>query len=54
MDLPINEYELDAIIDELIRAGRFQISDKLILVRDLMKESKPYKKILREEHGIVA
>ena len=54
MDLPINEYELRVIIDALQREGRWDLFDRLVLVEQLMKEGKPYKKILREEHGIVA
>ena len=54
MDLPINEYELKVIIDVLMEKGRWELADKLVLVKDLMAEGKPYKKILREEHGIVA
>lgn len=54
MDLPINEYELRVIIDELQRGGRWELFDRLVLVEQLIKEGKPYKKILREEHGIVA
>ena len=54
MDLPINEYELRVIIDALQRDGRWDLFDRLVLVEQLMKEGNPYKKILREEHGIVA
>ena len=54
MDLPINEYELRIIIDALQRDGRWELFDRLILVEEAMKDGKAYKKILREEHGIVA
>lgn len=54
MDLPINEYELGVIIKELERAGRWELRDRLLLVSELMAQGKPYKKILREEYGIVA
>lgn len=54
MDLPINEYELNVIIKALEREGRWDLYDRLVLVEKLMKEGKPYKKILREEHNIVA
>ena len=54
MDLPINDYELKVIIEELERAGRWELRDRLLLVEQLMKEGKPYKKILREEYGLVA
>jgi len=54
MDLPINEYDLKVIIEELQRAGRWELCDRLILVQELMEQGKPYKKILREEYNIVA
>jgi len=54
MDLPINEYELRVIIDTLIQKGRWDLADRLLLVESLMKEGKPYKKILREQYGMVA
>ena len=54
MDLPINQYELDVIIKELERAGRWELRDRLLLVSELMAQGKPYKKILREEYNLVA
>jgi hypothetical protein len=54
MDLPINDYELEVIIDALQRDGRWALYDRLLLVKKLKDEGKPYKKILREEYGIVA
>jgi hypothetical protein len=54
MDLPINDYELNVIIEALKRDGRWGLFDRLTLVEQLKKEGKPYKKILREEYGIVA
>jgi hypothetical protein len=54
MDLPINDYELRVIIEELERGGRWELRDRLLLVETLMKDGKPYKKILREEYNIVA
>jgi hypothetical protein len=54
MDLPINEYELSVIIEALKRDGRWELFDRLNLVEQLIKEGKPYKKILREEYNIVA
>lgn len=54
MDLPINEYELGVIIEALKRDGRWELFDRLNLVEQLIKEGKPYKKILREEYNIVA
>lgn len=54
MDLPINEYELGVIIESLKQQGRWDLYDRLVLVRDLMAQGKPYKKILREDHDIIA
>ena len=54
MDLPINEYELRVIIETLQRDGRWELRDRLLLVQQLMKEGKPYKKILREQYNLVA
>ena len=54
MDLPINDYELKVIVDVLMEKGRWELADKLLLVKELREQGKPYKKILREEHGIVA
>ena len=54
MDLPINENELRVIIDALQKDGRNDLFDRLVLVESLMKDGKPYKKILREEYGLVA
>ena len=54
MDLPINEYEFKVIIESLRRDGRWELFDKLCLVKDLLDQGKPYKKILREEYDIIA
>jgi hypothetical protein len=54
MDLPVNEYELSVIIKSLEKDGRWELRDRLALVEQLIKEGKPYKKILREEYNIVA
>jgi hypothetical protein len=54
MDLPINIDELRIIIVALQKAGVHDIADRLKLVEQLIYEGKPYKKILREEYGIVA
>ena len=54
MDLPINEYELSVIIESLQRDGRWELRDRLLLVKTLMEDGKPYKKILREEYNLVA
>lgn len=54
MDLPINNSEFLTIIESLRRDGRWELADKLALVEKLMREGKPYKKILREKYNIVA
>ena len=55
MDLPIDQDDLNVIIDLLDRSNtNYGLFTKLKLTRDLMVEGLPYKKILREKHGIVA
>ena len=54
MDLPINAEELHSIIESLAREGKWELFNKLTLVEKLITEGKPYKKILREEHNMVA
>ena len=54
MDLPINLNELRKIVISLEKEGKMELADRLKLVCLLIEEGKPYKKILREEHGIVA
>lgn len=54
MDLPVTSDELQTIIESLQRDGQLALADKLNLVAELMHQGKPYKKILREEYGIVA
>ena len=54
MDLPINIDELRDIVISLQKTDQQQLADRLKLVAMLIEEGKPYKKILREEYGIVA
>ena len=64
MDLPINKEEFDDIVDALCsehadwdkRRFRDDLYQKMKLVQRVMNENPggPYKKILREEHGMVA
>jgi hypothetical protein len=61
MDLPISEDELrDIVIALQIASGQNKnekfrsLADRLKLVEQLIAEGKPYKKILREEYGMVA
>ena len=54
MDLPINLDELREVVVSLEMANKLELADRLKLVCHLIEEGKPYKKILREEYGIVA
>jgi len=54
MDLPINEEELNIIVSALAFAGKPALYQKLKLVKELKEQGLPYKKILREEYGMVA
>ncbi len=64
MDLPIDKKEFDEIVDALCsehwdihkRQFRDKLYRKMKLVKEVMDENPggPYKKILREEHGMVA
>jgi len=53
MDLPINDNELDTIIKALTLGGNVALYQKLKLVKNLREQNLPYKKILREEYGMV-
>ena len=53
MDLPISDKELDAIVKALGFGGDTAFYHKLKLVRELKEQGLPYKKILREQHGMV-
>jgi hypothetical protein len=54
MDLPINLDELREIVIVLEKEQKSELADRLKLVCRLAEEGKPYKKILREEYGIIA
>jgi hypothetical protein len=54
MDLPINDKELDTIISAMTMGGDTALYQKLKLVKELREQGLPYKKILREEYGMVA
>ena len=55
MDLPINNKELATIVSALHLGGDTALYQKLKLVKETMDENPggPYKKILRESHGMV-
>ena len=54
MDLPINDQELNTIINAMALGGDTALFQKLKLVKELREQGLPYKKILREEYGMVA
>ena len=55
MDLPINDKDLDTIIRALTLGGDTALYQKLKLVKETRQANPggPYKKILRETHGMV-
>ena len=55
MDLPINDEELNTIINAMALGGDTALFQKLKLVKELREQGLPYKKILREQYecGIV-
>ena len=55
MDLPINNKELGTIVSVLHLGGDTALYQKLKLVKETIDENPggPYKKILRESHGMV-
>ena len=55
MDLPINNKELATIVSALHLGGDTALYQKLKLVKETIDENPggPYKKILRETHGMV-
>jgi hypothetical protein len=54
MDLPINDEELNTIIKAMSLGGDTVLYQKLKLVKQLREQNLPYKKILREEYGMVS
>ena len=54
MDLPINDEELNTIISAMALGGDTALYQKLKLVKELKDQGLPYKKILREDYGMVA
>ena len=55
MDLPINDNDLETIVKALALGGDTALYQKLKLVKEVREENPggPYKKILRESHGMV-
>tara|TARA_B100001029_G_scaffold79876_1_gene65480 strand:- start:243 stop:413 length:171 start_codon:yes stop_codon:yes gene_type:complete len=55
MDLPIDNKELATIVSALHLGGDSALYQKLKLVKETIDENPggPYKKILRESHGMV-
>ena len=54
MELPINDKELEIIINSMTLGGDTALYQKLKLVKELRDQNLPYKKILREQYGMVA
>jgi hypothetical protein len=54
MDLPITIEELNTIVNAMSFGGNTALYEKLKLVKELSEQGLPYKKILREQYGIVA
>ena len=54
MELPINEKELNTIINAMRLGGDTALYQKLKLVKELREQGLPYKKILREQYGMAA
>ena len=54
MDLPISDEELGTIINSMTLGGDTALYQKLKLVKELRDQGLPYKKILREQYGMVA
>ena len=55
MELPITDSDLDTIVRALTLGGDTALYQKLKLVKETREENPggPYKKILRESHGMV-
>ncbi len=60
MDLPLNDTELDTIVTQLWKSRKSEVAcndlyEKLKLVKEVRDANPdgPYKRILREEHGMV-
>ena len=54
MDLPITDEELITIINAMSLGGDTSLYQKLKLVKEIKEQGLPYKKILREQYGMVA
>ena len=53
MELPINDTELKTIVKSLTLGGDTALYQKLKLIIDLKEQGLPYKKILREQYGMI-
>lgn len=53
MDILINDEELNTIIKALGFGGDASLYHKLKLVKELREQGLPYKKILREQYGLI-
>ena len=53
MDLPIDDSELKIIIDLLRLDNQHELAERLVMVRKLQKEGKPYKSMFREMGWVI-
>lgn len=54
MDLPIDDKDLNVIVESLRLSENSELHERLKLTKKLKDQGLPYKKILREQYGIVA
>ena len=56
MELPINDKELATIVSAMRLGGDAALYQKLKIIKEIREENPggPYKKILREQYGMVA
>ena len=54
MDLPIDDKELATIVNAMALGGDTARYQNLKLVKEPREQDLPYKKILREQYGMVA
>ena len=54
MDLPIDDKELETINNSMTLGGDTALYQKLKLLKEQRDQNLPYKKILREQYGMVA
>jgi|CryBogDrversion2_5_1035270.scaffolds.fasta_scaffold59200_3 hypothetical protein len=53
MDLPIDDNELSRIIKLLKDNNEYELAERLIMIRKLQKQGKPYKAMLRQQGWVI-